>query len=156
MRQEIRDSELSRYVVAHRPRLVRAARLLTAGDDAAAEDLVQTTLTQLCVHWPRVSRAHDQAAYGFRSSTNAFLDEQRRAHRRRELVTHATPEVAESSADPETRRLVMDALEHLAPRRRAVVVLRHFLQYDVTATAEALGCAEDREAAEHQGLRAPA
>ena len=62
MRQEIRDSELSRYVVAHRPRLVRAARLLRAGDDAAAEDLVQTTLTQLYVHWPRVGRAHDQAA----------------------------------------------------------------------------------------------
>jgi RNA polymerase sigma factor (sigma-70 family) len=37
---------------------------------------------------------------------------------------------------------VLDALDQLAPRQRAVVVLRHFLQYDVAATAEVLGCAE--------------
>jgi len=88
--------------------------------------------------------------------TNAFLDEQRRAHRRRELVTHATPEVAESPADPETRRLVMDALEHLALRRLVVVVLRHLLQYDVTATAEALGCAEGTVKSQNARPRAPA
>ena len=82
MRQEIRDSEFSEYVAAHRRRLVRAARLFTAGDDAAAEDLVQTTLTRLYVRWPRVSRAHDPVGYGYRSLTNAFLDERRRAHLR--------------------------------------------------------------------------
>src|SRR5690349_15702628 len=110
MRQEIRDSEFSEYVVAHRGRFVRAARLLTTGDEAAAEDLVQTTLTRLYVHWPRVRRADDRVAYGYRSLTNAFLDERRRAHRRREVVTDVGPDVIEANADPETRRLVLDAL----------------------------------------------
>jgi RNA polymerase sigma factor (sigma-70 family) len=44
--------------------------------------------------------------------------------------------------DHETRSVVLAALNHLPPRQRAVVVLRHFLQYDVTATAHVLGCTE--------------
>jgi RNA polymerase sigma-70 factor (sigma-E family) len=142
MRESTRDADFSEYVVAHRVRLVRTARLLTAGDDAAAEDLVQTALTRIYVHWARVSRADDRVAYGFRTLTNAFLDERRRAHRRREVVTDAAPEHVASTADAETRHLVLEALAQLAPRQRAVVVLRHFLQYDVAATAQALGCSE--------------
>lgn len=142
MRQETRDAEFSEYVVAHRVRMVRTARLLTAGDHAAAEDLVQAALTRLYVHWTRVRRADDPRAYGFRTLTNAFLDERRRAHWRREFVSdHATDGPA-SAVDHETRSLVLDALRRLPPRQRAVVVLRHFLQYDVSATAHALGSSE--------------
>lgn len=142
MRQEIRDSEFSEYVVAHRARLVRTARLLTAGDHAGAEDVVQLALTRLYVHWSRVRRADDPVAYGFRTLTNVFLDEQRRAHRRREWVTDDAPEEVAPVADHETRAAVLDALHDLPPRQRAVVVLRHFLQYDVAAAAHVLGCSE--------------
>jgi RNA polymerase sigma-70 factor (sigma-E family) len=142
VRESVRDAEFSEYVAGNRVRLVRAARLLTAGDDAAAEDLVQTTLTRLYVRWSRVSRADNPVAYGYRSLTNAFIDEGARAHRRRELVTATMPDASGLAPDPETRRLVLDALARLAPRQRAVVVLRHFLQYDVAATAEVLGCTE--------------
>jgi RNA polymerase sigma-70 factor (sigma-E family) len=142
VRRETRDAEFSEYVAGQRQRLVRAARLLAAGDDAAAEDLVQSTLTRLYVHWPRVSGADDPVAYGYRSLTHTFLDERRRAHRHREVLSDSPPEQVGATADPETRRVVMDALERLAPRQRAVVVLRHFLQYDVAATAQVLGCAE--------------
>jgi RNA polymerase sigma-70 factor (sigma-E family) len=142
MRNEVRDAEFSEYVAAHRVRFMRTARLLAAGDHGAAEDAVQVALTRLYVHWSRVRRADDPLAYGFRTLTNAFLDEQRRAHRRRELVSDRTPEVAATVVDHETRSLVLAALGELAPRQRAVVVLRHFLQYDVAATAHALGCTE--------------
>lgn len=142
MRQDVRDAEFSEYVAAHRVRLVRTARLLTAGDEAAAEDLVQTVLTRLYVKWRRVSGADDPVAYGYRSLTNAFLDERRRAHRRRETPTQRLPDGVDEEPDRETRQLVLGALDALPPRQRAVVVLRHFLQYDVAATALALGCAE--------------
>jgi RNA polymerase sigma-70 factor (sigma-E family) len=142
MRQDVRDDEFSQYVVAHRGRLVRTARLLTAGDHGAAEDVVQSALTRLYVHWSRVRRADDPVGYGFRTLTNVFLDERRRAHRRREVVTDDTPDGPEPLGDPETRSVVLLALEELAPRQRAVVVLRHFLQYDVAATARVLGCTE--------------
>jgi DNA-directed RNA polymerase specialized sigma24 family protein len=62
VRQDVRDAEFSEYVAAHRVRLVRTARLLTAGDEAAAEDLVQTVLTRLYVMWGRVSGADDPVA----------------------------------------------------------------------------------------------
>lgn len=142
MQRETRDAEFSQYVVAQRARLVRTARLLAAGDHGAAEDAVQTALTRLYVHWPRVRRADDPVAYGFRSLTNAFLDEQRRAYRHREVVRDEAPDGVAPATDPETRSMVMWALAELAPRQRAVVVLRHFLQYDVAATAQALGCTE--------------
>jgi RNA polymerase sigma-70 factor (sigma-E family) len=142
MRQEARDAEFSEYVAAQRVRLVRTARLLTAGDHAAAEDVVQTALTRLYVHWPRVRRADDPVAYGFGALTNAFLDERRRAHRRREVVTAETPDAEAAATDHETHAVVLAALHRLPPRQRAVVVLRHVLQYDVSATAEVLGCSE--------------
>jgi RNA polymerase sigma-70 factor (sigma-E family) len=142
MRQETRDAEFSEYVAAHRARFVRTARLLTAGDHEGAEDVVQIALTRLYVHWSRVRRTDDQVAYGFRTLTNAFLDERRRAHHRRELVTVDTPDRPGPDVDPETRSVVLEALRSLAPRQRADVELRHFLQYDVTATAETLGCSE--------------
>lgn len=142
MRTQQRDEEFGEYVAAQRSRLVRAARLLTAGDHAMAEDLVQTTLTRLYVRWPRVSGADDPVAYGFGSLTNAFLDERQRAHRRREIVTDRAPERSTREPDSDVRALVLDALTELAPRQRAVVVLRHFLEYDVSGTARVLGCSE--------------
>jgi RNA polymerase sigma-70 factor (sigma-E family) len=145
VRQEQRDADFSEYVAAHRVRLVRTARLLTAGDEAGAEDLVQSALTRLYVHWPRVARADDPVAYGFRSLTNTFLDERRRAHRRREVVVDRTPDASpapDDAVDAETRSLVFDALALLPPRQRAVVVLRHFLEYDVAGAARVLGCTD--------------
>ena len=142
MQREIRDAEFGEYVLAHRTRLLGAARLLTAGRHDEAEDVVQSTLAKLYVHWPRVRKADDPVAYGLRSLTHAFLDERRRAYRRREVVTDQTPDRAGPVADHETRSSVLEALRGLAPRQRAVVVLRYFLQYDIAATAEVLGCTE--------------
>ena len=76
-----RDAEFVEFVTAQRAALVRMARLLTAGDEALAEDLVQTTLTRLYVHWGRVRRVGNPVGYARTSLTHAFVDEQRRAHR---------------------------------------------------------------------------
>ena len=64
---------------------LRVARLLTAGDDARAEDVVQTTLTRLYLRWRHVRRADNPFGYARTSLTHVFIDESRRAHRRREL-----------------------------------------------------------------------
>jgi RNA polymerase sigma-70 factor (sigma-E family) len=138
-----RDAEFTAFVAARRARLLRAARLLAAGDEALAEDLVQTTLTKVYVAWPKVRRADDPVRYAHRMLTNAFIDETRRAHRSRELSEPGPVEprttVAEPD-DPTVRDAVMAALAGLAPQQRAVVVLRHWLDLDVQATAQALGC----------------
>jgi RNA polymerase sigma-70 factor (sigma-E family) len=138
-----RDAEFTGFVTAQRSRLLRAARLLAVGDEALAEDLVQTTLTKVYVAWPKVRRADDPVRYAHRMLTNAFIDETRRAYRGKE---HSEPQPVEPRTvvaepdDPTLRDTVMAALAGLAPQQRAVVVLRHWLDLDVQATAQALGC----------------
>ena len=135
-----RDAEFVEFVTAQRTALVRMARLLTAGDDAFAEDLVQTTLTKLYVHWGRVRRAGNPVGYARTSLTHAFFDEQRRAHRRRETPSDVHAEVATLEPDLDLAHTVLAALASLAPRQRAVVVLRHWLDLDVAETARVLSC----------------
>ncbi len=135
-----RDSEFEEFVVAQRGPLVRMARLLTAGDDAFAEDLVQTTLTRLYVAWPRVRRAGNPVGYARTSLTHAFVDERRRPYRR-ESPTDVVPDTAsydDHAGGGDTA--VLAALAALPPRQRAVVVLRHWLDLDVAETARLLSC----------------
>jgi RNA polymerase sigma-70 factor (sigma-E family) len=138
-----RDAEFTGFVTAYRSRLLRAARLLAAGDEALAEDLVQTTLTKVYLAWPKVRRADDPVRYAHRMLTNAFIDDTRRAYRRNEQ-SHAEPAdpalPAAEPADDTVRQVVLAALAGLAPQQRAVVVLRHWLDLDVETTAQTLGC----------------
>jgi RNA polymerase sigma-70 factor (sigma-E family) len=136
-----RDEEFVDFTTAHRDDLLRTATLLCAGDAATAEDLVQTTLTRLYLSWAKVRVADSRLAYARGSLTNAFIDEMRRAHRRRE--THRPVDVAdEATHDPDVvlRRTVLAAMATLGPRQRAVVVLRHWHDLDVEQTARLLGC----------------
>jgi RNA polymerase sigma-70 factor (sigma-E family) len=135
-----RDTEFVEFVTAQRTALLRMARLLTAGDDAAAEDLVQTTLTRLYVHWARVRRAGNPVGYARTSLTHAFVDEQRRAYSRRETPTDVMSDRPTHDDDQDLAHAVLAALATLAPRQRAVVVLRHFLDLDIAETARVLGC----------------
>ena len=143
MRTTDRDAEFTGFVGAHRSRLLRAARLLAAGDEALAEDLVQTTLTKVYLAWPKVRRADEPVRYAHRMLTNAFIDDTRRAYRRNEQ-SHAEPADAgvpgAEPADHTVRQVVLTALAGLAPQQRAVVVLRHWLDLDVETTAQTLGC----------------
>jgi RNA polymerase sigma-70 factor (sigma-E family) len=143
MRGGDREAEFREYVLADRTRLMRTALLLTAGDGYTAEDLVQITLTKVYVHWWRI---HSEGAgpYAHRILVNAFLDERRRAGRRPELVSadvEATPQHAEQ-ADPADLLSVRKALLELAPRQRAVLVLRYFQDLDVATCARILECTE--------------
>jgi RNA polymerase sigma-70 factor (sigma-E family) len=146
VRRRDRDAEFVDFARRHRASLVRSATLLCAGDAAYAEDLVQTTLTRLYLSWPRVRRAASPLAYARTSLTHVFVDESRRAHRRRETAWGAPHELDPHAAavrdEPELRDVVGAALAELGPRQRAVVVLRHFHDLDVAETARVLGCSE--------------
>lgn len=140
MTSSTRDEEFVAFVVEHRPTLVKMARLLTAGDDGWAEDVVQTTLTRLYLAWARVRRADNRLGYARTSLTHVFVDETSRAHRRREVPVEEHRDRGAVTHDPDVRRIVLAALDGLAPRQRAVVVLRHWLDWDVAETARVLGC----------------
>ena len=139
MRQQDRDREFEEFALAQRSPLVRMARLLTAGDDALAEDLVQVTLTKLYVAWPRVRRAGNPVGYARTSLTHAFVDERRRPHRR-ETPTGEVLDTTSYDAHDAPAEAVLAALRDLPPRQRAVVVLRHWLDLDIAETARLLSC----------------
>lgn len=142
MRPISRDEAYTQFVSQARPGLLRSARLLATGDEARAEDLVQQVLVRLYVRWPHVCSADQPLHYAHRSLINAFIDDSRRAHRRREWSSQdpAVAEVVRSDepADPVVRQRVLHALAALPPGQRAVVVLRHWLDWSVEQTAHAL------------------
>jgi DNA-directed RNA polymerase specialized sigma24 family protein len=77
-RKQARDEEFQSFLIGRWPRLMRTAFLL-AGEQHAAEDLVQTTLEQVYVAWRRVGSRDDPDTYVRRMMINAHA----RRHRRR-------------------------------------------------------------------------
>ncbi|GAB3267229.1 SigE family RNA polymerase sigma factor [Kineosporia babensis] len=143
MRASTRDEEFLTFVREHRTELVRTAVLLTAGDRDLAEDLVQTTLTQLYVRWDSFRQARNPGGYARRSLVNALIDEKRRPWRREQ----ATDELPEDTVLPFDQidsslrtEALYAALAELPPRQRAVLVLRYFHDLSVEETAETLSC----------------
>jgi RNA polymerase sigma-70 factor (sigma-E family) len=134
------------YVALRRDTWVRAACLLT-GDPHSAEDLVQTALVRIWPRWHRVSAEGDADAYVRKVLMNVFLTSLRR---RRWREVSADPQAADISihhhpaaadTDLVDQRLhLKHLLAGLAPRQRAVLVLRHYLDLSEAETARTLGC----------------
>jgi RNA polymerase sigma-70 factor (ECF subfamily) len=133
------DDGFRDYVTSRSPALLRTAYLLV-GDWALAEDLVQTALVKAYRHWDRVVAAGSPDAYVRRIMVN----ERRTWWRRnpgREVVAPVPerPGPDESSALAE-RDAVWRAVLTLAPRTRAVLVLRFWEDLSEAETAAMLGC----------------
>jgi RNA polymerase sigma-70 factor (sigma-E family) len=133
-----RDSEFVEYFTARGHWLRRLAYGL-CGDWHTADDLVQATFVRLYRHWDRVQR-ESVDAYTRRILVNAFLSHRR--GRRRESVVDAPPDRAVTDVDLAQRVAVHRALAGLAPRQRAVVVLRYLEDLPVAEVAALLGVAE--------------
>ncbi|MBO0868402.1 MAG: SigE family RNA polymerase sigma factor [Micromonosporaceae bacterium] len=136
------EDEFTAFYAARGDQL-RGTAYLLCGDWHLAEDLTQITFIKLYRAWARVERHEVIDQYARRVLLRAFLDERRRPWRRE----HSTaPESATfervAAQDPDTdRRLVLHAaLLDLPKRRRAVLVLRFWLDLSVEQTAEILGC----------------
>lgn len=137
-----REAEFSDYVSRRRTHLYRTAWLI-CGDSHLAEDLVQQTLTKLYVSWHRIREEGAADAYARRILVNTHLDEVRRPFRRRELSTadEQLDRAAPGAVPYEDLEHLGAALRDLAPRQRAVVVLRHYWGLSVNETADTLGIA---------------
>jgi RNA polymerase sigma-70 factor (sigma-E family) len=134
------ESEFQDFVLARRRALMHTAYLLT-GDAGRAEDLVQTALAKAYVAWRRVRDVEDPDAYVRRILINAHASERRRK-RVREWFPGTVPEpaVADRAEAVADRSALMAALGSLAPRQRAVVVLRFWEDRSENDVAHLLGC----------------
>lgn len=139
------EGDFASFVVARTPALLRTAYLL-CGDQQHAEDLVQLSLARTAARLPKVREPKALEAYVRR----AMYHEQVSRWRRRRVPEDLGPvdelairpgeadRVESDAAD--TRLVIREALRALAPRQRAVLVLRFFEDLTERETAAALGC----------------
>jgi RNA polymerase sigma-70 factor (sigma-E family) len=129
-----RDS-FEEYVTARRAALLRTAYLLT-GSPADAEDLVQVALVKVVPHWTRIADRPDPYVRQVlaRESVTRW-----RRRRWRETATEQVPERETAGPDLDEREALRRALDALAPRQRAVVVLRYYEDLTDKETASVLG-----------------
>jgi RNA polymerase sigma-70 factor (sigma-E family) len=126
--------------------LFRTGCMMT-GDASEAEDLVQEAFILVARRWHRVAAMDHPVAYARRVVINLALDgAKRRSRHRAELDSESgSPEVSDDGA-AQALRQVEDlaefrwALERLAPRERAVLVLRYWADLPVAEVAATLGC----------------
>ena len=109
----VAEDGFTAFVAARGPALKRSALLLLAGDQHAAEDLVQTTLAKASLRWSKIARVEAPAAYVNRMLMNechSFM----RSGSRRERPTDAPPidrPVAEPSFEDRHLVFVSTALQ---------------------------------------------
>src|SRR3954469_22304117 len=145
-----RDAPFRNFALAATPALFRSALLLT-GDWHLAEDLVQDTLARMYRMWGGIGRIDNPAAYAQTVLARLFL-----SHRRRrsagERPSAELPEAITAGPDADLRVALLAALSQLAPRDRAVVVLRYLADRSVEQVATDLG--RSSSAVKIQSMRA--
>lgn len=129
------------FVAARGPGLLRLAYLLT-GQQHDAEDLLQGALARLFVKWPYVVRADSPDRYARALLVNLHVGH-RRLRRFTEVPLERMPDRAgqlDETGVLVERDEVAAALRSLAPRQRAVLLLRFYEDVSVEDTARVLNC----------------
>ncbi|MFF4891710.1 SigE family RNA polymerase sigma factor [Micromonospora chersina] len=132
------DGEFTAFVNERGAALLRVAHAL-AGNQHAAEDLLQNALAKAYARWPRIRG--DAEPYVKRILYHDQVSGWRRRARRPEVPLAELPERAVTGEDDSDLRLLLrDALRALPPRQRAVLTLRYLEDLSVEQTAALLGC----------------
>ncbi|WP_318207978.1 MULTISPECIES: SigE family RNA polymerase sigma factor [unclassified Streptomyces] len=133
-----RADEFLEFAAARTGPLFRSACLLTSGDTHLAEDLTQETLGRMYALWGRMSRIGNPAAYAQTVLVRTFLSHQRRRSATERPLGELPDRAPDNGEDPALRIALLDALAGLAPKDRAVVVLRYWEDRSIEETADAL------------------
>src|SRR6266545_1271517 len=132
-------SDLEALFRHHWPRAYRAAYLVVH-DSAAAEDIAQESFLAAVRALDRFDRRRPFGPWLHRIVVNRAIDWSRARALRREVGEGALGSVAAATPrdNPHSRTLA-SALAELSPEHRAVIVLRHLLEYTPGEIAKLLG-----------------
>jgi RNA polymerase sigma-70 factor (sigma-E family) len=134
-----RDRDFTDYVRDRRGTLRRIAYLLCQ-DAGRVDDLVQTAITRLYVHWDRASAAENTDAYVRTILVRVYLRDQQSGWTTRVSLNAEPPEPLATHDDRDVAIDLRAALAALPPRQRATLVLRFYCDLTVEQTARLLGC----------------
>ncbi|HEX4830535.1 MAG TPA: SigE family RNA polymerase sigma factor [Trebonia sp.] len=140
------------FVRAEMGGLARFSGALT-GDRFLAEDMLSDALVKVAKRWRRISSLDDPAAYVRRVVLTTYLDDRRKAQRRRTAPTgdlavlDAGGSLVPGGSYPrDAADVVIDRAEVarllavLPTQQKAAVVLRYLMDESDEQIAEALGC----------------
>lgn len=109
-------------------------------DPQLAQDATQRALVRI---WQKLPRLRDPASFDawcYRFVVNACADEARQARRALPVVQgEVRPAAPDELGRIEDHDLLEQAFERLSLEHRSVIVLHHYLDLTIEATAEALG-----------------
>ena len=136
------DAAFTDALLPELPRLRRTARLLV-GSSEAADDLVSEAVARALPKW-RSGHVDEPVGYVRATLVNLATKRWRRRAVGLRLDHRALdwlPQSGSAERDLDERDAVLHALTRLAPRRRAVVVLRFYEDRSIETIAEVMGCA---------------
>ncbi len=135
----ISDREFRDYVRARRRALLRTAYLLT-GNQADAEDLVQSALAKTYLAWDRIEDRGALDGYVRRAIVNTHISWWRR-RRLQEYPTDELPDqaVADHATSSDLQETLRRAVDRLPQRMRVAVMLRYYDDMTEAEVAEVLG-----------------
>lgn len=113
-----------------------------AGDRSIGDDLAQEAFRRAYQRWEKVSQFDRPGAWVRRVAINLALSRRRKTQRERRAAVRLAGERplawtdTPRSGDPE----VWAAIDQLAPRQRAAIVLRYVEQRSIKEIAELLSC----------------
>ena len=135
-----RDAEFADFVATRMASLRRLAIVLCQNWDRA-DDLVQTSITKLYVHWPKAKAADNMDAYVRAILVHEFANERRSSWVRRVTLSSQLPNREAAIPDAEMSLDLQAAIASLPPRQRAALVLRFYCDLPVEQAAQVLNCA---------------
>ena len=138
------DEAFEEFVRGRSGHLFRLALVLTGWDKAAAEDVLQTALERAYRLRRQLFWDGSAEPYVRRVVVNAAVDWRRLRRRRAELplAVSADPVVQDRTGQVADRDVLVRALAALAPKQRAVLVLRYWEDVPDAEIAAALNCGE--------------
>ena len=129
------DGEFVAFVKQSGGRLCDTAFWL-CGDWGLAQDLTQATLIKVYLSWRRIKNDNPYP-YCKQVLLRTYLDH-RRLKSSAEVQTDVVPDRPAAADAAELRITLLQALGHLTPRDRAIIVLRYWEDHSVQTVAELL------------------
>jgi RNA polymerase sigma-70 factor (sigma-E family) len=135
----VSDEEFAAFVTAALPRLLRFGYVLT-GNPATAEDLVQTALARSWRAW-KLRSIDDPQAFVRKVMVNSYASWYRRKASTEMVTANPAAEAvaADEAARVDDRDAMWRALLTLAPKQRAVIVLRYYEELTESEIAAVMG-----------------